>query len=259
MSIFISPNIPFDEHGDLVNQAPGTEAAAANTRAGTIAPPGYGEHILDQLYEDVDISGFQTPAIQSGVSSPFYSQSRSGSAENLAGMMHGAPITPAALSSRLANVSMDPSQRNTSYHSLHSASGRVSPNHGSGPRSEAPSASLTRSNSEEEEGSDRASAEHVVHLDTAEFAELNRVPSYATAVRTPARSLVGPGASLPDYQTALSAPRTPPATDFGPEMLAPISEARDDGPSRRPIPTSMSRSASDDSAVRSRFATASHA
>ncbi|KAK3186277.1 hypothetical protein K4F52_005041 [Lecanicillium sp. MT-2017a] len=257
VSIFISPNIPFDEHGDLVRQAPGAEAAGGTAQSATIAPPGYGEHILDQLYEDVDISGFQTPAIQSGVSSPFYAQSRSGSAENLAGMVHGAAITPAALSSRLASVSMDPSQRNTSYHSSHST-GRASPPQGYGARSEIPSANLTRSNSGEEEGSDRASTEHVVHLDTAEFAELNRVPSYATAVRTPARSHLGPGAPLPDYQTALSAPRTPPASDYGPEMLAPISESRDEPP-RRPMPTAMSRSASDDSAVRSRLATVSHA
>jgi len=66
--------------------------------------------------------------------------------------------------------------------------------------------------------------EHV-DVDAAELAELNRVPSYATAVRTPARSrtqtTTGP---VPDYLTALSAPRTPPATDLNPEQLAPISE-----------------------------------
>jgi hypothetical protein len=226
VSIFISPNIPFDEHGDIVNQAPGTEASAATTQAGA-APPGYGEHVLDQLYDDVDTSGFQTPALQSGVSSPFYAQSRTGSAENLAALaVHGNTITPAALSSRLANVSMDPSQRNGSSQSLHNTSGRVSPTHGATTRSDVPSASLTRSNSGED-SSDRSSAEHVVHLDEAEFAELNRVPSYATAVRTPARSRAGPGGPLPDYQTALSAPRTPPATDMGHEMLEPIAEVGD--------------------------------
>ncbi|KAM3467342.1 hypothetical protein MY5147_008821 [Beauveria neobassiana] len=230
VSIFISPNIPFNEQGDMVNQAPG-EAGVRQQSAGA-APPGYGEHILDQLYEDMDTSGFQTPALQSGVSSPFYAQSRSGSAENLhliGGYM--SPIAPAALSSRLADVSLDPSQRSTSYYSLNSLSGRVSPNHGTGTgtgngsaaRSEPPSNNLTRSNSEED-GSDRASTEHV-HLDTEEFAELNRVPSYATAVRTPARSRVQtPGGPLPDYQTALSAPRTPPVSDGVHEILSPITE-----------------------------------
>ncbi|KAM3466650.1 HECT-type ubiquitin ligase-interacting protein creD [Beauveria bassiana D1-5] len=230
VSIFISPNIPFNEQGDMVNQAPG-EAGVRQQSAGA-APPGYGEHILDQLYEDMDTSGFQTPALQSGVSSPFYAQSRSGSAENLhliGGYM--SPIAPAALSSRLADVSLDPSQRSTSYYSLNSLSGRVSPNHGTGTgtgngsaaRSEPPSNNLTRSNSEED-GSDRASTEHV-HLDPEEFAELNRVPSYATAVRTPARSRVQtPGGPLPDYQTALSAPRTPPVSDGVHEILSPITE-----------------------------------
>ena len=174
------------------------------------------------------MSGFQTPAVQSGVSSPFYSQSRSGSTENLASLAHPSPIAPAALSSRLADVSLDPSLRNRSYTSMHShsPSGRVSPTsglHGSAPRSEPPSQSLTRSNSEEDQSA-RNSTEHV-DLDPAEFAELNRVPSYATAVRTPARPRAQPAAGLvPDYQTALHAPRTPPATDLNPEPLGTISE-----------------------------------
>lgn len=237
VSIFISPNIPFDEQGNMVSQAPGE---AVSQQSASTAPPGYGEHILDQLYEDMDVSGFQTPGIQSGMSSPFYAQSRSGSAENLHSMNHSAPMSPAALSSRLHDLSLDASQRSISYYSLNSLSGRVSPSHhtanghGTGhshahpsgasiARSDPPSNNLTRSNSEEE-GSDRASTEHV-HLDPNEFAELNRVPSYATAVRTPARPLVQtPGGPVPDYQTALSAPRTPPATDSVIEILAPISE-----------------------------------
>lgn len=261
VSIFISPNIPFDEQGNMVNQAPGTEANVSQQSA-SAAPPGYGEHILDQLYEDMDISGFQTPGIQSGVSSPFYAQSRSGSAENLHSLGHPSPIAPAALSSRLADVSLDPSQRNISYYSLNSLSGRVSPNHGtansngngtgtgtgSAARSEPPSTSLTRSNSAEE-GSDRASTEHV-HLDPTEFAELNRVPSYATAVRTPARSRVQtPGGSLPDYQTALSAPRTPPAVDNMHEILAPITERNTENQTGSRPDVSRSASSTNSNAV----------
>lgn len=65
--------MPLDEEGNLVDQSPTTPN---NERElSTIAPPGYGEHVLDQLYEDVDVSGFQTPGFQSGVSSPFYAQS----------------------------------------------------------------------------------------------------------------------------------------------------------------------------------------
>ncbi|KAG6035503.1 hypothetical protein E4U41_006057 [Claviceps citrina] len=234
VSIFISPNIPFDEQGNLVNQANQSQSGAGPTTTGNaaIAPPGYGEHVLDQLYEDVDVSGFQSPTMQSGVSSPFYAQSRSGSTENLASFGHAAPIPPAALSSRLADVSLDASRRNRSFTSMASLSpsGRTSPSSGPGPygsvsRSEPPSTSLTRSNSVDD-CSRRNSVDHV-DVDAAEFAELNRVPSYATAVRTPAPFRAQPTAGMvPDYQTALLAPRTPPATDVSVEPLASISEDR---------------------------------
>ncbi|RFU78572.1 hect-type ubiquitin ligase-interacting cred [Trichoderma arundinaceum] len=215
VSIFISPNIPFDEQGNLVSQAPG--GAALEQDLGSIAPPGYGEHVLDQLYDEVDVSGFQTPAVHSGFNSPFYGHSRTGSSENLAAFANGAAaITPAALSSRLADVSLDPSQRNSSYQSVQNASGRASPTHGSNhtPHTPHTPAHLSRTNSEEEESSARSSAERA-QVDVAEFAELNRVPSYSTAVKTPARSRTQTSAFSPDYQTALSAPRTPPNVELG--------------------------------------------
>lgn len=224
VSIFISPNVPFDEQGNLVNQSPGATPADQDTAA--LAPPGYGEHVLDQLYEDVDTAGFQTPAVQSGVNSPFYAHSRTGSADNLAALADSAPIAPAALSSRLADVSLDPSRRNSSYTSMNSVLGRTSPpsgHQGAAQRSEPPSASLTRSNSHEDY-SRRNSVEHF-DPDETDLAELNRVPSYATAVRTPARLRTHTGSCpVPDYQTALSAPRTPPATDVSAEHLAAIAE-----------------------------------
>jgi hypothetical protein len=161
---------------------------------GSIAPPGYGEHVLDQLYDEVDVTGFQTPAVHSGFNSPFYGHSRTGSSENLAAFSLSAAITPAALSSRLADVSLDPSQRNSSYQSVHNASGhvsgRASPTHGSSHASQTSQtpAHLSRTNSEEEESSARSSGERA-QVDVAEFAELNRVPSYSTAVKTPAHSI----------------------------------------------------------------------
>ncbi|KAM4062894.1 hypothetical protein HRG_007713 [Hirsutella rhossiliensis] len=224
VSIFISPNVPFDEQGNLMNQSPG--ATPAGQDAAALAPPGYGEHVLDQLYEDVDTAGLQTPAIQSGVNSPFYAHSRTGSADNLAALADSAPIAPAALSSRLADVSFDSSRRNSSYTSMHSVLGRTSPPsgpQGSAQRSEPQSAGLTRSNSHEDY-SRRNSVEHF-DADETDLAELSRVPSYATAVRTPARSRAQTGSCpVPDYQTALSAPRTPPATDVNVEHLTAIAE-----------------------------------
>lgn len=195
-----------------------------------IAPPGYGEHVLDQLYDEMDVTGFQTPAVHSGFNSPFYGHSRTGSSENLSVLANSAPITPAALVSRLADVSIDPSQRNSSYQSLHVASGRNSPTHGTSHSSHTPHtphtpAHLSRTNSEEDESSSRSSAERV-QVDVAEFAELNRVPSYSTAVKTPARSRTQTGVFVPDYQTALSAPRTPPNMELNNsnDALATITE-----------------------------------
>lgn len=215
--------MPFDDQGNLVDQSPNTPV---EQEVGTIAPPGYGEHVLDQLYEDVDPSGFQTPGIQSGLNSPFYAQSRAGSSENLStSLTHSRPVAPAALVSRLEDMSLDATDRNSSYNSVLSASGFASPTgHPPAPRSEPHSGSLTRSNSQEDGDSSRNSAEHI-DLDPAEFLELNKVPSYQTAVRTPARSRAQSGnMALPDYHTAVSAPRTPPALDNLADPLTTISE-----------------------------------
>ncbi|KAF9876229.1 carbon catabolite repression protein [Colletotrichum karsti] len=218
VSIFISPNMPLDEHGVLVDQAPGTAPAAEVTR---IAPPGYGEHLLDQLYEDVDMSGFQTPGVQSGFSSPFYAQSRAGSSENLAALAmsngHGHGVAPAALSSRLQNVSLEPSQRNTSFNSLNAITEDVAfpTSAPTGHSSQTQSAALTRHNSAEEHPNSHSSGRNSPeHLDFPDMATLSKVPSYTTAIRTPAARVRGQsGEALPDYFSAMSAPNTPPASD----------------------------------------------
>nr|XP_036587019.1 arrestin [Colletotrichum truncatum]KAF6797749.1 arrestin [Colletotrichum truncatum] len=222
VSIFISPNMPLDEHGVLVDQAPGS-STASQAEVTRIAPPGYGEHVLDQLYEDVDMSGFQTPGfqtpgIQSGFSSPFYAQSRAGSSENLASlaMMNGHGVAPAALSSRLQNVSLDPSQRNTSFNSLNAITEDVAAptSAPTGHSSQTHSAALTRHNSAEDHPNSHSSGRNSPeHLDFPDMATLSKVPSYTTALKTPARVRGQAGEALPDYFSAMSAPNTPPATD----------------------------------------------
>lgn len=211
--------MPLDTDGNLVEQAPG---AVDQGLTGSIAPPGYGEHTLDQLYEEMDTTGFQTPAIQSGVNSPFYVHSRAGSTENLTGIMNGAPapFAPTALASRLANVSLDPTQRSTNFNQIYTSAPPV------GQPSEPHSATLTRSNSGDDGSGSGAHSPTNINIDESEFAQLNKVPSYCTAVRTPASSRSQAETfSLPDYQTALHAPRTPPATEvFNSEILPSISE-----------------------------------
>lgn len=213
--------MPPDEHGVLADQPRGSVPPEADTS--TIAPPGYGEHVLDQLFEDVDQSGFHTPAFHSGISSPFYSQSRAGSSENLAALsgmttLNGVPA--AALTSRLQTVSLDPTSRNLSTTSLADAASASSP--ATGQPSQAASAALTRQNSAEDDGGDsvgntnadprsgRVSPEHIEFMDVA---MLSKVPSYSTALRTPARSQAASVAeALPDYSAAVSSHSSPPPT-----------------------------------------------
>lgn len=215
VSIFISPNAPLDEQGDVINP----QAAQATEEDDRIAPPSYSDHVLDLLYDD-DMTGFQTPGGVSGVNSPFYVHSRAGSSENLATLIHGGPIPPGDLSSRLANVSDDPTERNTAFNSTIGSSFGI--------RSEPNSNNLTRHNSgDDTPSSGRDSPQHI-DIDETEMAPTSRVPSYSTAVRTrvPAES-----SPLPDYQTALNAPRTPPATDNADGYITPVSEETTSRPS----------------------------
>ncbi|CAJ2505474.1 Uu.00g128680.m01.CDS01 [Anthostomella pinea] len=232
VTIFISPNMPLDDEGNIVSQAP--ETTAGDQRAeqtSNMAPPGYGQHVLDQLYDDVDPSGIMTPGlmtpgIQSGISSPFYAQSRAGSSENLASMAHAIAVPPAALSSRLQNVSLDRSRRTQSYISVNgltsgATSGAVTPYHEGDHTAEssAPhSAELSRHPSSEEEHPPGRSGhgtppEHD-EFHAAEFPDmdtLSKVPSYTTATRAPlprTPSYTG-SLALPDYRTAMSAPSSP--------------------------------------------------
>jgi len=235
VTIFISPNMPLDEEGNLVRQLP---QGVTSESVAVVAPPSYSEHFLDQLYDEIEPTGLQTPGTQSGFNSPIYGHSRAGSAENLAAMMN-LTITPAALSSRLQSVSLEESNRNASWNSLSGAasssggrSGGVTPYHlvDSAPSSAPPSAPLTRQNSDEQSsGSDSPD-----HLD---LQEICKVPSYQTAVKTPIKPLTSiPGFSLPDYHTATS---TPP----GSAPVTPCAEHRPVDPMSTVAPLTASTTA----------------
>lgn len=177
VTIFISPNMPLDEEGNLVRQLP----QGITSELTAVAPPSYSEHVLDQLYDEIEATGLQTPMIASGMSSPAFGHSRAASSENLAAMMHSV-ITPAALSSRLQSMSLE----------QNAAAARAN----SAPSSAPTSAPLTRQNSSDEPPtpSGRDSPPYV------DLLEISKVPSYQTAVkaRAPARPLT----SLPDYLAA---------------------------------------------------------
>lgn len=252
MTIFISPNMPIDESGNLLDQTPN---GSFSVDVDAHAPPLYGEHILDQLYADIDSSGFRTPAPQSGMSTPYFNQSRSrsGSNENIPSMdeIADTEVRPDALSSRLQNLDMGLSSSSRNNNGLFrrgntSGSGGNTPlRHGYGSpgsiQNSAPRAldhfpdetSLSRSNpisrrtSEEEnvdgQGSGRRTGRHTPeHIDYSEM-DLCKVPSYHTAIKAPARGMSYTEAeALPNYETAISAP---PSPQGGYTTLATVAEA----------------------------------
>ncbi|KAL2826118.1 hypothetical protein BDW59DRAFT_67622 [Aspergillus cavernicola] len=214
VSIFISPNLAIDDNNNLVDTTPQTVQTAVSNLAQQ-APPLYGEHQFDQLYSEVDPSGYRTPGPGSGPGTPFGTLSRNLSAENLASMnaITTTDISASALHSRLSNL--DPYGHSRLSPSDHDHLG-VPSDHGptSGSNTRTPgSPELSRRTSDEVEH------EHVpsgmatpFHPHSAELETLSRVPSYSTAVRSTVRPH---DSGLPDYQAVvaetvhLSAPQSP--------------------------------------------------
>jgi hypothetical protein len=218
--------MPLTADGRLVDQTPMSTQTVDMVQH---APPLYGEHILDQLYADVDQSGIMTPAPQSGMNTPFYGGlSRAGSHENLASLNEAAQpsngaIPAAVLSSRLQNLNFG--SRNNSFRRVHGAgSGSNTPhsqslgdtdyfdqNHSgnhSGNHSNPHSNPLSRRTSEEDNHgqSQLTSGQHTPeHVD---YSTLTKVPSYGTAIATPARGMSYTEA-VPNYAAATSAPPSP--------------------------------------------------
>lgn len=246
--IYLSPNQVLDANGVLINRTP--LAAGAPTDNTHEAPPNYNAHQLDQLYSDTgDIAaGWRTPAVQSGMNTPFYAQSQANSRENLASLSRIAAsgdITAGELSSRLEAIQADldghgPSRQN----SLPGESSSSGLRRGFG--SSASISDLLNNNNHHtpqrhpsQPQSARISEEQLfAHLGAAGFTpsgimsgrnspehidmvgymnDLSKVPSYNAATRG---SNAGGGglprvmstqelASLPTYEAAVTAPPSP--------------------------------------------------
>ena len=223
--IFLSPNLPLDENNNMINQSSQTLTAEALTSA----PPMYGEHQFDQLYSDVDPSGYMTPAGGiSGIATPFYSQSASTSTENLTSMdmMASSDLPSNILQHRLNNLEVAGANRFVRDRSHAPASGDATPEHesqegrqgedathghtpgrgyfdnsnGSTSR-QSGSTPISRRVSEEDPWT--ATGHHV------EFSseEMSKVPSYSTALQARATPI---NDNLPNYQTAVRTPATSP-------------------------------------------------
>ncbi|KAF2123256.1 hypothetical protein BDV96DRAFT_593689 [Lophiotrema nucula] len=199
--LFISPNLPPNEDQSVVVDHAVLNSQAMRDEAAQNAPPTYGLHQLDELYNDIDPSGFMTPGghasmVNSGSNTPFYGHSRSGSTEDLSSLdavaEGGASAT--ALHNRLHNLSMN-ENRQTRFapvrHPSHHSSGGSTPHSYDGGYF---AATTTE---------DFQQAEYDMEL-------LARTPSYNTAVRTPARTALFE--DLPTYEIATSRPSSPSRT-----------------------------------------------
>ncbi|KAI1827246.1 arrestin domain-containing protein [Xylaria intraflava] len=245
LAIYISPSMVVDDNGNLTQPTASVDENLDSSAA--MAPPEYGQHVLDQLYDEVDISGIITPGMQSRLSSPLYGQSRAGSSENLAALANSAAVTPAALSSRLLQtMSLDESLRNRIHSPQEAESGLRAFQHS---RDDEHATTTDSSQSHSTDISRRASEEghpgrsgyqiSPVHVEFPSVEVLSRVPSYATATKTHAPrvpSYIGP-LVVPDYNTAISAPSSPiqvPGDPVGsPVEVIPIEElASETGRSR---------------------------
>lgn len=232
--IFISPNMPIDDNNNLVHQGP--QPMSASAALDDLTPPQYGEHQFDQLYSDIDPSGYMTPAGgASGRGTPFQSRSRSVSAENLASMdgVASSDFGASVLQSRLSNlnvagsnrVARDRSQLSTSGDGTEIGSLEIARMDDAGTPQESlprggyfgqpvgnvnghsPNASLPvsrRVSEEDEVTSGPVTPQHIEY--SAE--SLAKVPSYTTALQSNPRALVDDG--LPTYQSATRTPRTSP-------------------------------------------------
>jgi hypothetical protein len=226
--------MPLNAEGCLVDQTP-TSSQSIDISAH--APPLYGEHVLDQLYADMDQPGLMTPTPQSGMNTPFYNHSQTGSSDNIASLDEAVDpngfITPAALSSRLQNL-------DSTFRRMHSTmgSGGSTPHPEAsspdGPYSTARVTVISRRTSEDEEEhqalSNRTSAPHTPeHIDYSDLGDLSKVPSYSTAVRAPIPSATSP-AGLPNYEAAVSTPPSPGtvimASATPPEVSCPVGSRR---------------------------------
>ena len=221
MSIFISPNLAIDENHNLVDQTPQAAQQALDDLAQQ-APPLYGEHQFDQLYSEVDMSGYLTPNPMSGAATPFGSLSRNLSAEDLPSMaaLTNGDISASALHSRLSRLHATGHSSSPDAQDGHSSDGAAPPqghfaadyfaahsrSHSHSPDVRSPSGS--QRNSEEHDRERLSSGMATPYYPQAfEVETLSRVPSYSTAVRTGAPPQYAD--DRPDYDSAVG--NTPPA------------------------------------------------
>ncbi|CAK3887306.1 Hypothetical predicted protein [Lecanosticta acicola] len=144
VKLFISPNLPVDERNEVsaspINGVSEGELNRGETQL--VAPPEYGRHQLDQMYSDIDVSGFMSRA-GSGPNTPagIFAQSRRGSHENVLSIngvadsdpsIHHGSAMPSLLRSRLADL-QESNGNQTGYRQSQVTSRNHSPSGGNSP------------------------------------------------------------------------------------------------------------------------------
>jgi hypothetical protein len=218
--LFISPNLPPGEDQSVTIDQNILSQQAIQDEVNQNAPPTYGLHQLDSLYNDIDPSGFMTPGgaysiANSGATTPFYAaRSRSGSVENLASLDAVGGISTIALQHRLQNLNLSlnpPGSGSSSPRPIHSR--QQSHSH---PSSHSPSRHSSGGSTPHSMPDYDSVVVSPPHPSTGYFASrsydydmeaLTRTPSYNTAVRTPARTPISE--DLPSYEIATSRPSSP--------------------------------------------------
>ena len=228
--------MPVNDNNDLVNPSP--QSMDAITAINQLIPPQYGEHEFDQLYSDIDPAGYTTPGGGiSGINTPFESQSRSVSTDNLASMDQVAvdDLAASVLEGRLTNLDVAGNSGITRERNLQrsqiASSGDDDDGHIEAPRqddSNTPQnpvhprgyfqhpgsetnpddgSPVIRRLSEDDETASGPTTRHIEY--SAEV--LAKVPSYTTALQSQTRTPVNDG--LPTYQNATrpSSPSPPQA------------------------------------------------
>ncbi|KAJ4350437.1 uncharacterized protein N0V89_009058 [Didymosphaeria variabile] len=198
--LFISPNLPPGEDQSVLVDPEVLSQQAVQDEVNQNAPPTYGLHQLDSLYNDIDPSGFMTPGAHasygsSGATTPFYAQSRSGSAEDLASLnaIAGGGASATALQHRLQNLNLNSQGSHSRLIPTrhHSSGGNTPLSRPDGVNHTPPTGYFD------------------LHQDY-DMEALTRTPSYNTAVRTPARTPISE--DLPSYEIATSRPSSPSRT-----------------------------------------------
>lgn len=232
--IFISPNLPLNEQNQVMN--PNDISIQVIQNLEQHAPPMYGEHQFDQLYSNVNPSGFVTPAGgASGINTPFNLHSRNTSMEDISsiGTAAEAELSANVLQNRLYNVQDHGSSRHARDRhaavvpgtlSAEATDEQSSARNNSVPHVEPLSSSVgsTNRHSPSDPLSRRTSDDDATplglrtlrpeaqHIEINDMNDIFRLPSYGRAVRTAVRTPANEGP--PTYQAAISSSSAPPPT-----------------------------------------------